>query len=92
MAQTLIYENRKCDPVTWDISTADARAKGFLELFCILRDEWQVYTTDYWGDSPSEQKEQKRLYALAESGDGRAAERLLQTRKDYEYEEWIISP
>lgn len=40
--------------------------------------------------SAKRQKEQKDLYIKAKAGDAKAAERLLSSRKDSEYEEWSI--
>lgn len=90
MKQVLIYENRKANPLVLDISTQKKRHAAFLYLFTILRDEWECYATGYWGDSALVQTNQKKLYALANSGDGAAAELLLKARHNYEYEEWSV--
>lgn len=89
MATILVYGNRKQDDVAWDISTPEARKEGFVALFNYLKDEWQVYSADYWGGT-SQEKTQKELYRLALEGDGEAAEKLLKMRQRYEYEEWNI--
>jgi len=87
---TLVYENRKQDPIRWDISTPELRAKGFLELFEFLKRTWKVYTCGFWGTSDREKIVQKDLYQQACAGDAKAAEKLLTMRIDYEYENWYI--
>lgn len=92
----LVYENRKSYPMVWDISSSELTPKAFLELFKYLKDEWQVYESDYWGDDGSPDgkavaKKQKQLYKKACQGDAEAAQELLTMRRSYEYEEWRIS-
>ena len=91
MKEVLIYENRKTDPIVWDISTKKLREAAFLKLFKLLHDEWGVYSTGYWGDDEREQAQQKALYDKAEGGDGHAAEALLKMRQSYEYETYHVS-
>ncbi|VVB80366.1 Uncharacterised protein [uncultured archaeon] len=43
MKKVLIYENRKCDPYIYDISTPELEEKSFLALFNVLDNEWSVY-------------------------------------------------
>jgi hypothetical protein len=88
----LLYSNRKTDPIAWDASTREQKAAAFLALFEYLRDEWQVYDElreplPWDVDKPSRQHV---LFQRAQLGDADAAERLLQTRKTYEYEYWQI--
>ena len=90
MLKTLIYGNRKQPDVKWDISTPYLREKAFLELFKYLKTQWKVYQCGYWGEDKAEQNKQHRLYGLANGGDGKAAERLLKMRIEYEYENWRI--
>ncbi len=40
----LVYENRKCDPEYWDISTPEKRTAAYLAVFQYLDDAWQVYS------------------------------------------------
>ena len=42
MKKILKYENRKCDPVYWDISTPELYEKALKSLFEVLK-VWQVY-------------------------------------------------
>lgn len=84
--EILVYSNRKTDPIYWDISTPEQRATAFLDLFRILRDEWDVYAQI----NRSSLREQA-LFEQAGQGDGRAAERLLTLRKNDEYESWHIA-
>jgi hypothetical protein len=74
----------------WDISTPELRAEAFLELFKYLKTQWKVYQCDYWGKTGAEKTKQHKLYGLANAGDGKAAEKLLKMRIDYEYENWHI--
>jgi len=39
---TLIYGHRKQDDLKWDIGTPELRAKAFLELFNILKKDWEA--------------------------------------------------
>jgi hypothetical protein len=87
---TLIYGNRKIDDVKWDITAPEARSKAFLELFRMLKGQWSVYASAYWGETKEEQKLQKELYRKASKGDAAAAEQLLTMRIEYEYENWRI--
>jgi hypothetical protein len=43
MKKLLVYGNRKCNNVYWDISTAKLEEKAFRALFKLLDTEWQVY-------------------------------------------------
>jgi hypothetical protein len=90
MLKTLIYGNRKQPDMKWDISTPELRAEAFLELFKFLKMTWKVYQCGYWGKTEAEKTKQHRLYGLANAGDGKAAEKLLKMRIDYEYENWHI--
>ncbi len=106
MKKILVYENRKCGPATWDISTPLLEEKAFRELFKILKNQWKVY---YDLEHPSivtgcdhECKHHKpiteestnpdevEIYKKAKTGDIKAIRRLLRLRQDYEYEEWRI--
>ncbi len=78
----LVYGNRKQDDQIWDISTPEKRAAAFLELFAILRDDWQVY------ESSELTTKEAGLLVQANEGDAAAAERLMKGRRTYEYEEW----
>lgn len=82
MKEVLIYGNRKMDDEVWDISTQELREKAFLELFAMLRDDWQVYS------AAALNKVQQTLYNKASAGDAAAAEKLLKFRQSYEYESW----
>ena len=42
----LKYENRKCDPAYWDISTPEKKEAAFWRLFKLLEEEWSVYQFD----------------------------------------------
>lgn len=42
--EVLVYQNRKCDPEIWDISTPELKEKAFLGLFNLLDESWQVYS------------------------------------------------
>jgi hypothetical protein len=97
MTKVLIYENRKCPPVVWDVSTPDQEAAAWLALFHYLDDEWQCYDdlkapdlsqAEYDDGLPP--KRQKELYRVAAKGVSDAAKRLLAMRKTYEYENWTI--
>ena len=39
----LLYENRKSDPIGWDISTKEKQRLGFLALFNHLDKVWKCY-------------------------------------------------
>jgi hypothetical protein len=81
----LQYGNRKMEPIAWDASTPELEAAAFLELFRYFNgDYWQMYVA-----SPPTPK-QKRLYERAKGGDAGAARKLLEMRKDYEYEDWKL--
>jgi hypothetical protein len=82
--ELLIYGNRKQEDEIWDISTPEKRAAAFLDLFKILRDDWQVYESDL-------NTKQAGLVVLANEGDAKAAETLLKQRKSYEYEQWYVT-
>jgi len=87
--KVLIYENRKVDARVWNISTPLKRAKAFLSLFQFLSDEWNCYD-ELEGNPDEADFDQIRWYHKAEAGDGVAAENLLASRLDYEYEYYQI--
>ena len=107
MKQVLIYENRKIDPIVWDVSTLELRAKAFMALFKILDVDWEAYsdlddecveegcshscTYHKVIESTRPNLDQQGLYAAAKDGNAKAAEQLLQMRRDYEYENWVIT-
>jgi len=39
----LLYENRKIDPICWDVSTPEKEKAGFLALFNYLDKDWGYY-------------------------------------------------
>ena len=41
--EILIYENRKIDPMAYDISTPEKEAAAYLAVFKMLDEEWDVY-------------------------------------------------
>ena len=91
MLKTLIDGNRKQPDMKWDISTPELREAAFLELFKLLKATWKVYQCGYWGKTKAEKAKQHKLYGLANAGDGKAAEKLLTMRINYEYENWHIA-
>ena len=80
--ELLVYGNRKQDDYIWDISTPEKRAAAFLDLFAVLRDDWDVY------ESSALNTTEAGLLVQANEGNAVAAEKLLRRRKTYEYEEW----
>lgn len=101
MKQVLIYSNRKMSPVVWDASTPELEKQAFLFLFKYLDEEWQCYgdleeEITMCGTTPREiyeigcRKSQMKLYKKAKEGDLMACRRLLEDRKDYEYEYWDL--
>jgi hypothetical protein len=86
--KVLIYGNRKQDDEIYDISTPEKEAAAYLLLFRLLDEQWEVYC-----DLPANQKSR---YEKAKAGNADAAKRLLNARKDYEYEEFhfgeVIDP
>lgn len=107
MKKVLIYENRKIDPIVWDVSTLELRAKAFMELFRILDKDWEAYSdlddeciqegcshscTYHKVIEPTRPNlDQQGLYAAAKGGNAKATEQLLHMRRDYEYESWVIT-
>ena len=107
MKQVLIYENRKIDPIVWDVSTLELRAKAFMELFRIIDKDWEAYSDldDECAEAgcshtcahhrkvePTRPNpDQQALYAAAKGGNTKATEQLLRMRRDYEYESWVIT-
>jgi len=91
--QILRYENRKMDPIFYDISTPEKREAGYRCLFKILNEEWMVYedlkeVTDRSKQSHS-QRRQRILYCRAEVGDYESIKLLMNCRKNYEYEKFF---
>jgi hypothetical protein len=99
MRRILVYENRKSSPQYWDASTPETEAGAMLALFRVF-DTNQFYSelkcspelkAGHVKDC-SEQKrihaEQLALYKQAKQNDADAANRLLHTRRHYEYEEF----
>ena len=87
MKKVLIYQNRKSESYVWDVSDGDKALKAFISLFNLLDETFQVY------DNIREDgtKEQIRWYKEAKKGDYVNLTKLLNARKNYEYEEWYIS-
>lgn len=42
--KVLMYENRKIDPMFWDVSTSCLEQKAFFNLFNYLDKDWAVYS------------------------------------------------
>jgi hypothetical protein len=86
--KVLIYGNRKQDNDIYDISTPEKESTAYLKLFHYLDEKWGVYC-----DLPANQKDK---YTKAKAGNADAAKRLLNARRDYEYEEFsfgeVIDP
>lgn len=80
--KVLIYGNRKEDDTIYDASTPEKEAAAYLRVFKELDEYWQCYAdlTAKW----------KPVYDKAKAGDAEAAKRLMNARKDYEYEEFRI--
>lgn len=89
MKKVLLYENRKSDPMVWDVSTDEGKERAFRELFQHLRDVWDVYG-DWSRGNKQDAERQKSLFDLAQTGDATATERLLRLRNNFEYETWRI--
>ena len=88
MKKVLVYQNRKIDPMIWDISTPELRLKALLALFNML-EKWGYYN-DIQSDLADQLELQKRLYEMANEGNPSAAEELLTLRRawSYDYERW----
>jgi hypothetical protein len=76
--KVLIYGNRKEDDTIYDASTPEKEAAAYLRVFKELDEYWQCYgdLTVKW----------KPVYEKAKAGDAEAAKRLMNDRKNYEYE------
>lgn len=121
--RVLRYENRKSNPVIYDISTPEKCAAGYLRMFKILDEVWECYSdleeVPVYCDACTDGQHQycrgsscackvtptckalnrgaverhenntlqHRLYTKAkEDGDWKAAKRLMDARRNYEYE------
>lgn len=43
MQKILVYNNRKIDDMSWDVSTPAKETRAFKELFTMLDRDWKVY-------------------------------------------------
>ena len=127
MYRVLIYENRKINPLIWNISSPELERGAFLDLFNYLDKNLGFYpdfeslqeppkpslTLEQISKLPEgrtkkeafkeheeyksgltefrELQLQKKLYEQSKKGDANAAKKLLDHRKNYEYENWTIN-
>ena len=81
----LLYENRKSDPIAWDVSDLEKEIDAFYSLFLYLKDNWDCYC-----NMEDEDPANVKFYQKALTGNKVAARRLLHLRRDYEYEFWTL--
>lgn len=79
MKQLLVYHG-KDSCLYYDISTPEMESASYLALFNYLDKDLDCYTPDTLEDP------QPMLLEKARQGDWQAAKRLLQIRRNYEYE------
>lgn len=88
----LIYGNRKQDPDVYDISTPEKELAGYLMLFNILDQDWNVYD-EIKSEKSMYKKSSLGLLEEARKGNAESARLLLNRRKVNEYEDFqIIEP
>lgn len=81
MKEVLVYQNRKCDPEIWDISTPELKEKAYLGLFALLDESWQVYSDLEELEEPK--KPSMTLEQIAKISPGKVKEAAEGEHKEY---------
>jgi hypothetical protein len=91
MKKVLMYDNRKCNPEIWDVSTPELKSKAFLNLFKLLDEDWEVYSDLVGLEEPK--KPSMSLEQIAQLPEGRVRSAAEEEHKEYEtdLEEYKLS-